>query len=210
MEIMYSNKYNSLVKKNSFTGIYGDKIDLVNNGVDLFGITYDDEWTVRRFLNGYKLKLDSNILEIFSSLEISYSLLKKKIKQLSKGQFKLVLFVYVILNNKNTIVFDYFDKGLSYKYKKRIINYLKGKYNGTLIAISNDILFLNMLCNNIIVFEDGNIVFNGEFLELYKSRVKLNYPEIIKFIRLVNKNKVKLSYNYDNKELLTDLYILDR
>ena len=68
MEIMYSNKYNSLVKKNSFTGIYGDKIDLVNNGVDLFGITYDDEWTVRRFLNGYKLKLDSNILEIFSSL----------------------------------------------------------------------------------------------------------------------------------------------
>ena len=152
MEIMYSNKYNSLVKKNSFTGIYGDKIDLVNNGVDLFGITYDDEWTVRRFLNGYKLKLDSNILEIFSSLEISYSLLKKKIKQLSKGQFKLVLFVYVILNNKNTIVFDYFDKGLSYKYKKRIINYLKGKYNGTLIAISNDILFLNMLCNNIIVF----------------------------------------------------------
>ena len=206
MEIMYSNKYNSLVKKNSFTGIYGDKVDLVNNGVDLFGITYDDEWTVRRFLNGYKLKLDNNILEIFSSLEISYSLLKKKIKQLSKGQFKLVLFVYVLLNNKNTIVFDYFDKGLSYKYKKRIINYLKGKYNGTLIAISNDILFLNMLCNNIIVFEDGNIVFNGEFLDLYKSRVKLNYPEIIKFIRLANKNKAKLSYNYDNKELLKDIY----
>ena len=206
MEIMYSNKYNSLVKKNSFTGIYGDKIDLVNNGVDLFGITYDDEWTVRRFLNGYKLKLDNNILEIFSSLEISYSLLKKKIKQLSKGQFKLVLFVYVILNNKNTIVFDYFDKGLSYKYKKRIINYLKGKYNGTLIVISNDILFLNMLCSNIIVFEDGKIVFDGEFLDLYKSRVKLNYPEIIKFIRLANKNKAKLSYNYDNKELLKDIY----
>ena len=206
MEIMYSNKYNSLVKKNSFTGIYGDKIDLVNNGVDLFGISYDDEWTVRRFLNGYKLKLDSNILEIFSSLEISYSLLRRKIKQLSKGQFKLVLFVYVILNSKSTIVFDYFDKGLSYKYKKRIINYLKGKYNGTLIVISNDILFLNMLCSSIIVFEDGNIVFNGEFLELYKSRVKLNYPEIIKFIRLANKNKAKLSYNYDNKELLKNIY----
>ena len=206
MEIMYSNKSNDIIKNNTITGVYGDKLDLINSGFDFYGIEYDDEWTVKRFLNGYKLKIDNNILNIFSELEISYSLLKRKIKDLSKGQFKLILFVYIILNKKNVVVLDYFDKGLSYKYKKRIINYIKSKYSGSLIVISNDLVFLNSLCNYLIVFKDGNIVFNDEFNNIYKSRVKIEYPPIIKFIRLANKNNAKLSYTVDDKELLKDIY----
>lgn len=206
MEIMYSNKSNDIIRNNTITGVYGDKLDLINNGFDFYGIEYDDEWTVKRFLNGYKLKLDNNILDIFSELEISYSLLKRKIKDLSKGQFKLILFVYIILNKKNIVVLDYFDKGLSYKYKKRITNYIKSKYSGNLIVISNDLVFLNSLCNYLIVFKDGNILFNDEFNNIYKSRVKIEYPPIIKFIRLANKNNARLSYTVDNKELLKDIY----
>lgn len=206
MEIMYSNKSYELFNKNSITGIYGDKIDLINMGIDFEGIDYDDEWTVKRFLNGYRFKVDSNILDLFSELEISYSLLKRKIKDLSKGQFKLILLVYILLYNKNIVVLDYFDKGLSYKYKKRIVNYLKTKYSGILVVISNDIVFLNMLVKNLIVLIDGKIVFNDEISKIYKSRVKIEYPEIIKFIRLANKYKAKLSYTIDNKELLKDIY----
>ena len=47
---------------------------------------------------------------------------------------------------------------------------------------------------------------NDEFKNIYKSRVKIEYPEIIKFIRLANKSNAKLSYTVDNKELLKDIY----
>lgn len=206
MEIMYTNKSNELIKKNTITGIYGDKIDLVKHGIEFDGIEYDDEWTVKKFLNGYKLKIDDRILEIFSELEISYSLLKRKIKTLSKCQFKLILLVYVVLNKKNIIVLDYFDKGLSFKYKKRIINFLKTKYSGSIVVISNDLVFLDLLCNNLIVFENGKIVFDDEIKNIYKSKVNIEYPEIVKFIRLANKSNAKLSYTVDNKELLKDIY----
>lgn len=206
MEIMYSNKTNNIFKNNAITGVYGDKLDLINNGCEFYGIEYDDEWTVKRFLNGYKLKIDNNILELFSELEISYSLLKRKIKDLSKGQFKLILLIYIILNKKTIVILDYFDKGLSYKYKKRVINYLKSKYNGSLVVISNDLIFLNNMCKYLIVFKDGNIVYNDVFENIYKSRVKIDYPPITKFIRLANKKNAKLSYTVDNKELLKDIY----
>lgn len=203
---MYSNRSNDILKNNVITGIYGDKIDLIKYGFDFYGIEYDDEWTVKRFLNGYKFKVDNNILEIFSELEISYSLLKRKIKDLSKGQFKLILLVYTILNKKTVVILDYFDKGLSYKYKKRIINYLKSKYNGSLVVISNDLIFLNNMCRYLIVFKDANIVYNDVFENIYKSRIKIDYPPIVKFIRLANKKNAKLSYTVDNKELLKDIY----
>ena len=119
MEIMYTNKTCDLIKKNTFVALYGDKINLLKYGMEFDGIIYDDEWSVRRFLNGFKLKIDVNILNLFTELEISYSLLKRKIKDLSKGQFKLILLVYSILNKKSILVLDYFDKGLSLKYKKR-------------------------------------------------------------------------------------------
>lgn len=206
MEIMFSDKSSELIRKDTITGIYGDKLDLVNYGIEFDGIEYDDEWTVKRFLNGYKLKIDSNILDIFSELEISYSLLKRKIKTLSKCQFKLILLVYVILNKKSVIVLDYFDKGLSFKYRKRIINYLKSKYSGSIVVISNDLVFLDLLCSRLIVFEYGNIVFDDEFKNIYKSRVNIEYPEIIKFIRLANKSNAKLSYTVETQELLKDIY----
>ena len=125
---------------------------------------------------------------------------------MSKGQFKLILLVYIILNKKTVVILDYFDKGLSYKYKKRIINYLKSKYTGGLIVISNDLVFLNSLCKYLIVFKDNKIVFNDELINIYKSRVDVEYPPIIKFIRLANKKNAKLSYTVDNKELLKDIY----
>lgn len=205
MEIMYVNKIGELFDK-KINCVYGDKLDLINMGYEFKGIEYDDEWYVKRFLNCPKLHIDNNILDIFNELDIKISLLKKKINELSKGEFKLILFVYVLLNKKEIILFDYFDKCLSFKYKKRIINYIKTKYDGKLVFISNDLIFLNTLSNNVIIFENSKIVYNGEFKELYKSKIKIDYPSIINFIRISNKKGAKLSYTVDRKELLKDIY----
>ena len=203
---MYRDNNHEMFLDNTFNGVYKDKIDLVNMGVDFKGVIYDDEWTVKKFLNGYKFKVDDCIYDIFNELSINISLLKRRIKTLSKGQFKLILLCYVLLNNKKFIILDYFDKGLSHINKKRVINYLKRKYKGTLVVISNDLIFLNSLCSNIIIFKDKEIVFNDSFQKLYKSKIKLEYPEIINFIRLANKSKAKLGYTVSTHELLKDIY----
>lgn len=205
MEVMYFEN-NELLKNNSFTGVYGDKLDLVKNGVILDGIYYNDDWTVRRFLNGFKIKLNKQIEYLFNEFDININILKRKISELSKGQYKLILLVYSLLNNKTNIVLDYFDNCLSYKYKKKVINYFKSKYEGSLVVVSNDLVFLNELCNILIVFRDGKLIFNDKFDYIYKSNIKIEYPEIIKFIKLANKRKAKLSYTVDNKELLKDIY----
>lgn len=205
MEIIYSNKNYELFDK-KITCIYGDKIDLINMNYEFNSINYDTEWSVKKLLNGNKIQIDKEILEIFSELEIRESLLKKKINELSKGEFKLVLFVYILLNKKEIVVFDYFDKCLNFKYKKRIINYIKTKYDGKLVFISNDLVFLNTLSNHLIILKDGKIIFNDEFNKLYKSKKKIEYPAIINFINLANKKGAKLSYTVDRKELLKDIY----
>jgi len=200
---MYSNKNHGIFDK-KINCVYGDKLDLINMGYEFDGIEYDDEWSVKRFLNGNNLETD--ILNIFKELDIKESLLKRKINELSKGEFKLILLVYILFNKKELVIFDYFDKCLNFKYKKRIINYVKTKYDGKLVFISNDLVFLNTLSNNIIVFKDGEIVFNGMFDKLYKDKIKIEYPSIIKFIDLANKKDAKLSYTVETRELLKDIY----
>ena len=203
---MHGEKKSNLINYDTITGIYGDKVDLIKSGIDFNGIEYDDEWTVKRFLNGYKFNIDDSILKLFSDLEISYSILNKKIKNISKGQFKLVLLIYTILNIKDVIYLDYFDKGLSFKVKKRVINYLKNNYNKNLVVISNDLIFLSSICYHLIVFNNSKIVFNDDIKNIYKSNIKIEYPNIIQFIKLANKSNAKLSYTVDNKELAKDIY----
>ncbi len=206
MEIMYISKSNNLFKKNKFTGIYKDKLDLINQGIEFNGISYDDNWSVKRFLNGYNIILNKEIINLFDELEISENLLKIKIKNLTKSQYKLVLLVYMLINDKNIYVLDYFDKGLDFKTKTKIINFLKSKYTKTLIVISNDMVFLNNLCSELIIINDDKIIYNDVLNNIYKSNIKIETPEIIKFIRLANKKKAKLTYTVDNKELLKDIY----
>ena len=205
MEVMYFEN-NELFKENSYTGVYGDKVDLVKNNVKFDGILYNDNWTVKRFLNGYKLSLDKRVEELFNEFDLNLNLLKRRVFELSKGQYKLVLLIYSLLNNKDNIVLDYFDKCLCYKYKKKVINYFKSKYEGNLVVISNNLVFLSELCNNLIVFRDNKLIFNDKLDYIYKSNIKIEYPEITKFIKLANKRKAKLSYTVDNKELLKDIY----
>ena len=203
MEVMFYRDPNNFLKKR-ITAIFKDKNDLIKKGITFEGITYDDEWSVKYFLDYDKNLLKIN--EIIKDLEINSLVLNMRLKRLSSGYLKLILLIYSIINKKDNIVLDYFDKSLSFKYKRNIINYLKVNYKGNLIVISNDLVFLNMISNNIIVFKNNKIVFNNSFNNLYKSDVKIDYPTIIEFIKLANKGEAKLSYTVDSMELLKDIY----
>lgn len=204
---MYANKLNQNFKNSRINGFYKDKKDLVYYLDEMYGLTYDDEWTVKRFLNGLKFKMNDRLRDIFKLLNIKEDLLDKKIKILSTNEFKFVLLSYLLLENPEVFIFDYFEVGLSYKNKKIFVNLLKRlKGDGkTIIVISNNIGFLYEVSDNIMIVEERKMIFNGSKNDLFNKKIQ-DEPPIITFIRKANKRGAKLLYTVDRKELIKDIY----
>ena len=55
MEVVVSLNKPSRFKYQT-VGVIGDINDLLNEGFDIEGLMYDDNWTVKRFLNGFRFK----------------------------------------------------------------------------------------------------------------------------------------------------------
>lgn len=208
MEIMYANKSTKYFKNAGINGFYKDKNDLVDYLPEFYGVSYDDEWTVKRFLNGLKIKFNENILEVLKTLGLREDILNKKIKILSTNEFKLVLLANLILENPEVYIFDYFEVGLSFKNRKMFVNLLKTLKNEgkTIIVITNNIGFLYEISDNIMMVEERKLIYNGGINDLFTARRVKEYPPIIDFIRKANKKDANLLYTMDRKELLKDIY----
>lgn len=209
MEIVFSRNEHEYLKNSQIVGFYGDLLDLVKYGVDVEGIVYDDNWSVKRFLNGHKLRLNNRIESIFNYLELDMRLLSTKICDLSKTDFKFILLAYLLINNQKLIIFDYFDVGLTYKDQKRLIRILRNlKSEGfSIIVISKNLVFLDQIVNSVIVVKNNELVYNGKMSLLISEHQKLiDEPEILRFINLANKRGANLDLTLDSKELLKDIY----
>ena len=205
MEIMYVNK--SKIELTT-TAFYGDVLDLIDMGVDIEGIEYDDNWTVRKFLSK-SLLAKKRIETVFKYLDLDTKYLSFKIKELSKVTFKYILLSHALLNNERTIVFERFDVGLSNKEKKNMVQIIKKLKNDgfTLIFLTHDILFANQVCENIIVIKNKKEVYNGTIEKLVKTKKNIiDMPPIIKFIEYANSKNASLDVTLDHKELLKDIY----
>lgn len=207
MEIVYYDKDNSMFEKNKVTGFYGDVLDLLNLGVDIEGIVYDDNWTVSKFLKGSILKNNSRVDSILKYLDIKEEIKGIKLSNLSKTEFKFILLAKALLLNKTNLVFDYFDVGLTSKEQKRLIKIIRmlKKDGKTIIVVSNDLVFMSSIIDSIMVVKNNDISFEGSLSDLIKLN-EVEDPEIIKFIKLANKKGAKLDYTLDSKELLKDIY----
>ena len=206
MEVVYSEgKYKSVDKE--VVGLYGD-ITYLDKSIDTYGISYKDDWTVRRLLNGVHLRLNNRIEDIFNYIGLDINCLNTKICELSHTTFKYVMLAYLIINNKRFIVFDHFDAGLSYKEQKKIIKVInKLREDGFyVLIISNNFVFLSKAASRIIVVYDEDEVFDGTVEELLSERKIINNTSIIDFIEEANKHKAKLTYTFDRNELLKDIY----
>ena len=152
--------------------------------------------------------MNGDIYEILKALNIKEDVLNKKIKILSTNEFKMVLLAYLILNDPNVYIFDYFEVGLSYKNRKMFINLLRSlKSKGkTIIVITNNIGFMYEVSDNIMMVENRKLIYNGGKKDLFIVRRVKEYPPIIDFIRKANRKNANLLYTMDTKELLKDIY----
>lgn len=205
MEVVISNNIPDKFKYQTL-GVIGDLNDLLDMDFDIEGIIYDDSWTVKRFLNGFHLKLNNRIESFFSMLELDKKLLNKKINTISKTDLKFVLLIYAMLKNYKTIIFDHMDANMSYKDKKRLLNFIRKIKNDDLnfIFLSKDLEFLYKITNHLIIIKDNKIIYDDLIDDAFTLE-ELDF-KIINFIKLANKKGANLIYTFDRKELLKDIY----
>ena len=209
MEVVYALDENYKTIDKDILGLYGD-ITYLDNTIETYGISYKDTWTVKRFLNGLSLKLNSRIKDIFNYLDLDIKYLDCRICDLSHTIFKYVMLSSLLLNNMRFIILDHFDAGLTYKAQKKLINVInKMKDDGfNILVISNNFVFLSKAVDRLSIVEGGKEVFDGSIDELLlpKNRKYIKNTKIIDFIDEANEHKAKLKYTFDRNELLEDIY----
>lgn len=206
MEVVYCDNLPNNIQINGITGVIGDIQDLINIGFDIEGITYNDEWTVKRLLNGFKIIKNKRIDSILDYLEIDKSILNKKLCHLSKTDLKFALLAYLLINNKKNIIFDYFDANLPHNSKKRLskICRLLNKAGFKILIVSNNLEYMASIIDTLLVVSNKKILYNGPISDFQVTdEIK---PEIIKFIESANEKGANLSMTYDRRELLKDIF----
>lgn len=201
MEVMYSCKPNNgyFLKKN-FIGFYGELEDLS---------ILVDNLEVREINKQYKVKKYVKYNEeVFGLLDLDRSFLNKKIGELGYSEFKLVCLLSILDLKPSLVIFNYFDVGFNYMFKRKLnkfIKYLNASMGINFIIITNDCLFMNKCCKHVIVCKDKIIKFQGDVNSLIEEGF-IDKPPIYVFIDKANECGANLSYTLDSKELLKDIY----
>ena len=137
-------------------------------------------------------------------LNEDYSILSTTI--LKKMSLAIALFI-----NPKILIFDNYDKQMSNKdieYFKKLVYKLNKMYNKNIIVSSNNIdNYLNII-TNIVILDNGKIVFNGTNKDLYDNKLYkyIDEPNIISFIKYLDKKGHKFDNYIDIKELLKAIY----
>ena len=208
MEIVYTDTKHELFEDNKIIGLYGDIQDLLIKNVDIEGIIYNDEVTVKRFLNGLHLTINKKIFDYFKLFELDEEILNKKIYEIPKTNLKYILLIYTLIHDKKYIILDYFEYGLTIKEQKKLINKLRLlKEDKCIIIVSKNLVFLSKIVDKLIVVNNNEFIFNGTIKEFLSSDIFKNFDlPIIDFINKVHKKGGKLDNTLDDKELLKDIY----
>lgn len=159
--------------------------------------------TVKKFLNSKK---DIASLKM---VFLNETYLTKTTNELSEIDNRKVILAKALIENKDFIAFDYFEKGLSNKEKdnfKRLFKKLVYDYHKTIIIFTNDITFLWDIADYIIYASNTLKTYSKE--EYYSLLEFVDNPEISKFITSMRKLNLEVE-NYKNVlDLLKAIYRL--
>ncbi|HHT38046.1 MAG TPA: ATP-binding cassette domain-containing protein [Mollicutes bacterium] len=180
-----------------------------------FNITVKEE--VAFALKHFRYKSDrvhKQVLEALSMVGLDESYLNQNVFNLSTGEKRKVAIASILVFNPKIIILDEPTVGLDYNNKKKLlmlIKKLKNKYNKTIIIVSHDIDMLNIVADNIIVMDKGEVVISAPKNEVLKEDSLKNHglslPKITEFIEIVaTKKGIKLKNTTDIKDLIKDVY----
>lgn len=186
-------------------GLMGNVNLSTNNGNISIVNDYKFLDTVQNYLNSEKA---SSSLKM---VMLNDTYLNKTIKELSNGDIKKISLAKALIDNKEVIALDFFDKGLNSKELeeyKRMFKKLSNDIHKTILIYTNNIEFLWDICERVI-YVDNNKVINTYKKDDYNELLELvNKPEIIKFTNLMKEKNIKVEGYKDVKDLLKAIYRL--
>lgn len=183
-------------------GIMGNMDLTTNHNKYRFITSYKFSNTVKEYLNSPKMNMALKMVMLDSDME------NKTIGELSNAELKAINLAKALLENKEYLVFDYFEKGFSDKEKenfKRLFKKLASEYHKTIILFTNDIQFLWDIAEEIIVIEKNQVI-NLNKEDYIKHLESIDKPPISEMIDLIRAKKIKIDDYKDGKDLLKAIY----
>lgn len=191
--------------KNHIYGLMGNINITTNNNNYSIVTSYKFNGTVKEYLNSPKAS--SSLKMVMLNDEI----LNKTSNELSIGNLKKISLAKALIENKDYLVLNYFEKEQNYQEKenfKRLWKKLSKEYHKTIIIFTNDLTYVWDIAKELI-FVDNYSVINTILKNDYNIFMdNLNKPEITKFIELIKEKGIDID-NYTNVlELLKAIYRL--
>ena len=175
--------------------IYGlmGNISLSTNNNNYFIInSYKFKGIVKEYLNSSKAPM------ALKMVMLNETYLEKEIANLSPSEIKKVVLAKALIENKDYLIFDYFDKDLTTEEKKEfklLFKRLASIYQKTIILFTNELSFIWDISSSIIYLENENLhIFSKKDYGILKY---VENPPIIEFINLMREKGIVCD-NYQN------------
>ena len=215
-KLLYELLFQKKKTKNGFValdkkGVYKDVIYISNHNEYNKGNLYDEIVYLNKYYKLNYKRLDKRIKDSLKMVNLDFTYIYKSFSEMSDSELKLVYLAIAMFLNSKIIILDYFEKGLSFNeinYIKKLVVKLNKMYNKNIIIFSNDLdAYLNIV-KNIVIFKNGNIVFEGTNKDLYNKDLYkyIDKPNIVSFINYLNDNNHDFDHYIDIKELLKAIY----
>ena len=223
MEINFGD-INLDIKEGLVTGIVGlseqdfcfDKdfnyVDKANFNVFIKKTVYDELKLAMGKNKKSKDNINSTIRDMMKMVGLNDSNLFDNPNNLSNGEKGLVSLARLLLNDSEFIILKditcYLDDK-SVSNLEKIIKKYKRDFNKTFVIISDDIDFVYLISDEMVIIDNSLVLFQGKKKDVYdrlKGEIR-NVPLIIEFVsRVYNKKSIRLDKTSDVKELMKDVY----
>lgn len=191
--------------KNHIYGLMGNINITTNNNNYSIVTSYKFNGTVKEYLNSPKAS--SSLKMVMLNDEI----LNKTSNELSIGNLKKISLAKALIENKDYLVLNYFEKEQNYQEKenfKRLWKKLSKEYHKTIIIFTNDLTYVWDIAKELIFVDNYSVINTIPKNDYNIFMDNLNKPEITKFIELIKEKGIDID-NYTNVlELLKAIYRL--
>ena len=198
----------NILEKKSKNQIYGlmGNINLTTNNTNISIITdYKFKGTVKEYLNSEK---DLSSLKM---VLLEEKILSKTSNECSVSELKKISLAKALIQNKDYIILNYFEKELNFQEKKYFQNLWKrlaNDYHKTIVIFTNDITSFWNIAQELLIVDKYKVINTINKKDYFKFMDDINKPEVVKLIELVRNLGINIEDYQDTSDLLKAIYRL--
>lgn len=191
--------------KNQIYGLMGN-INLTTNNTNISIITdYKFKGTVKEYLNSEKA------LSSLKMVLLEEKILSKTSNECTVSELKKISLAKALIQNKDYIILNYFEKELNFQEKKYFQNLWKrlaNDYHKTIVIFTNDITSFWNIAQELLIVDKYVVINTIPKNNYFKFMDDINKPEIVKFTEQIREKGIKIEDYQDSSDLLKAIYRL--